>query len=309
LLGIGQAARRVGRDRDVAAARAFRTSWVAYLVMPVPLFLGYAFTAGAVVSQSDDALRALNWVALPVGVLAGGALGLGHGLAGLTLSPRWFRRGTLAIAILALLSWGVRSLRSTDAPSRYAPFFWAMAEATTDVLAGAEVERKYLGGYEEFDLRSARGMLREQGELKPVLYAVNVTGAGGAWLVIPAEGAPAWVNGEETGEYLTSAELANASPMLADVVEAAAEGMLDGCLPEPEGAFPGPFFVSPTPACGSNRYRSRHVQTFGGYQRSGGNVDRYRLVVEAEGRLLAFEGSFNFQSGRLWIGPPRPAAD
>ncbi|MEM9074924.1 MAG: hypothetical protein AAGE52_40880, partial [Myxococcota bacterium] len=40
LLGIGQAARRVGRDRDVAAARAFRTSWVAYLVMPVPLFLG-----------------------------------------------------------------------------------------------------------------------------------------------------------------------------------------------------------------------------------------------------------------------------
>ncbi len=310
LVGIIQAARRLGSDREAAAKRRFRTSWLAYLIMPIPL-VALATIAIGLADRFDQALGFFVGFSFALGTLAAPAIGGGHLLAAVSRSSSW-RKQTLrgAAAVAAAITVAAVVLKVVDGrDKRIAELSWTMAETVAAALEGKPVDPRFLGGYAEFDLRSAEGVipLDEGAELEPLLFAVRVLaqddGRTEAYLITLPDGSVGWRPATGSTYNADEVMLERASPVLLDMIGRTAEG---GCLPEVSVPAIAERVVGTGPVCGDDResaLRGRRFSDGGGVR---GNVDQYVLVVRTpSGEEVAIEGALRPDTGRLWIGAPQ----
>ena len=336
IVGFVQALRRLGSDREAAAKKKFQTSWLAYLLLPTPLVLLLALSVVMTAANDADIItNVVNVFALAFGALFGGAIGIGHGLPALTVlgvrgeTPRWVRRGATAVVVLVVLTVLVRGIFPDRRDSRIIDLMEELSQATADALEGGEVDPRYLGGYSEFDLRSAGRVLEghpaEGQQLEPVLYAIGfeVAGDGGrgtGWIALLESGELRWTGrNHRYGSMVPLDTLRRADPAVADIVTRTLEGATSvGCLPaldEPDVRGLPPLatglrerLVQEMCNDASGGDYGDEVRTFREAARgeARGALDRYVLVLRTpDGSLLAVEGALRFETGLLWIGTPQ----
>lgn len=322
LLGWVQALRRIGKDRPKAAKKFFRSSWLVYFLVPLPFIGLYVFILSNSLSRPEVFTKANNPWAFVFASTFGGALGIANTavlLAGWK-APRWVRHATAAGFAGAGIFLVILAMLPDPRESRSVAFVNAIGEATVLGLRGQPVPERFLGGYEEFDLRAAPSAL--EGHATPgaplrllataVRYKANdrsdrITG----WAV-SIDGDLRWLGNTEGVERRMDAEtLAHIDPALLDLITFAFDESAS-CLPaltESARAALGNAFTglesSEELLC---RGGADSALFAGAGNRLRGAVDRYRVVVELpSGEPMTFEGPLLFET-RLWVGPPTAMA-
>ncbi len=322
-LGVSQALRRIGKDRDEAAEKRFRTSWLAYLLYPVPMVVVATVAMIAQLDDPDDLVEIFVPFACAFGVMFGGALGLCH-LMVLANDHEPIRsnlkRGAFAVVLATVVIMAIRWVMPDRRDAHVAELQWSMAEALCDALEGEPVEGRFLGGYSEFDLRSAPSVVDapEGTTFEPVLFALRVTGAGRyARAVALGPDTLRWAaGGSQT--YGNAGQYERASPALAEAITRLSDASsATGCLPElsesdVEG-MPQPaqrlLARDPSEICDDDTNgsgRGRRFRDAHGSGVSGGIGDYLALVRGSNGEHYMFRGVTRFDSGRLWVGNPVP---
>lgn len=316
--GATQAMRRVGDDRDEAAAKRFRTSWLGYLLFPVPMIVAASFAMVGQLDDLDDLVEIFVPFACVFGFMFGTSLGLCH-LFVLTHDHPVVRsnlkRATLGLALAIAAIVIFRMLMPDRRDAHVAELQWEIAEALCDALEGQPVEPRFLGGYAEFDLRSAASLLDvpEGTTFEPELFALDVTGNGTrARAVALSADELRWAAG---GDWVGAhPELyRRASPVLLEAMSRVADASsTPGCLPgitesDVEGMPPAAMQLAstdPSTICDSDDHgrRRRFGDAGGGVT---GGVGNYLAVVRgSNGERYALTGTNRFESGRLWVGNP-----
>lgn len=314
-----QALRRVGNDRDKAARRRFRTSWIAYLLLPVPLLGLYAMLLWEAVGRPELLAEANNVLAFIFAGAFGGALGIANTatlLSGWKM-PRWCRDAVIAGVAGAGIFLAIRTVLPDARERRAHALVDAIGEATVLGLRGQPVPERYLGGYAEFDLRAASSALEGHAPPGAVLRMIatavhyNVRGDHArlhGWAV-SVDGNLRWAG--DTGAYgrQTDIEALNqVAPALVDLVGFAFDESRS-CLPalsESERTSLGSMFDAENVILDETlcRESSDEALRIADDEPTAGVVDRYRVAVELpSGETRIFEGALLFES-RLWIGPP-----
>lgn len=317
--GASQAMRRLGEDRDEAASKRFRTSWLGYLLFPVPMVVAASFAMVGQLDDLDDLLEIFVPFACAFGFMFGTALGLCHLFVLSSDSPivrANLKRATLGVAVAIAAIVIFRVLMPDRRDAHVAELQWAMAEALCDALEGRAVDPRYLGGYAEFDLRSASSLLDvpEGTTFEPELFALSVTGNGTtARAVAFGTDELRWASG---GEWASAHPdlYRRASPVLLEAMSRVADASsATGCLPgvseaDVEGMPPlaARLADDPSSICSSNDYGGGG-RRFGDTRGGGvsGGVGNYLAVVRgSNGERYVLTGTNRFDSGRLWIGNP-----
>ena len=319
-LGVSQALRRVGADRDEAAEKRFRTSWLGYFLYPVPMVVAATIGMIGQLGDPDDLVEIFVPFAGGFGVMFGGALGFCH-LSVLAHDYEPIRsnlkRGAVAVALATVVIMAIRWVMPDRRDAHVAELQWAMAEALCDALEGQPVEPRFLGGYAEFDLRSARTVVDapEGTTFEPVLFSLRVTGTGRyARAVALGPDTLRWAaGGSQT--YGNALQYERASPVLVEAITRLSDASsATGCLPELsetdlEG-MPQPaqrlLARDPSEICDDdpdgNGWGRRFGDARGGV--SGGIGDYLAVVRGSNGEHYMFRGVTRFDSGRLWVGNP-----
>ena len=320
-----QALRRVGKDRTLAAARRFRTSWIVYILVPLPFLGVYGFMLVESLDRGDVLTRAHNPMAFVFASLFGGALGIANAatlLAGWK-PPRWIRDATAAGFAGAGIFLAVQAMLPDARERRSLALVDAIGEATVLGLRGQTIPERFLGGYEEFDLRAAPAALEGHATpgapLRLIASAVRyladsrpdqVTG----WAV-SIDGNLRWTgNTALMGRLFDVEVLSHVDAALADLIGFAFDASAD-CLPAlstSERARIGDAFSQDSSAVFDETLcrEARAAQSFfaTAHPQLRGTIDRYRVIVELpSGEVMTFEGALLFDT-RLWVGPPSAIA-
>ncbi len=332
LLGLFQTLRRVGADRERAATLRFRSSWLAWVLYPVPMIALFSFGAYMMVTHDDGDELTNLWLAfgLVYGTTLGGAIGVrSFLLREQTASAPIPKRAligvgaALAIAVTAL---GVSRLfvsASNDAAAE--EIAWDIAGALGQSIRGESYDRRFLGGYSELDLRNAEGVVELPEGADPVLVALDVAhqfrGVAATAVFRPSQ-PTVWVQRatmpDKEWELMAGTEtLEEADPGFAALVDQLGAS---GCLPTlSESALDDPAvaaaFERPPllePICSDEEERdAEQVETLAGRGRVdrsvSGGVQRYVVVFEGLGNAtVAVSGKIHANTGMAWIGNPTP---
>ncbi|MFK7999990.1 MAG: hypothetical protein AB8H86_10345 [Polyangiales bacterium] len=323
LLGWLQALRRIGKDRTKAAKRFFRSSWLVYLLVPLPFIGFYVFMLSNSLGRPELFTKVHNpWSFVFAGTF-GGALGFANTavlMAGWK-APRWVRHATTAGLAGALISVLVIALLPDPRERRSVDFVRAIGEATVLGLRGEPVPERFLGGYEEFDLRAAPAAL--EGHAPPgaplpiiataVRYDARADDGRIVGWAVSMNGELRWAGDE--GRSMHRAEriehLTTVDPAIVDLVTYAFDesgACLQG-LSESERATLGSAFGEDNAALDEMLCRDGvESRLIAGPTRFRGSIDRYRVVIELpNGQPMTFEGALLFDT-RLWVGPPTAMA-
>ncbi|MBO6938596.1 MAG: hypothetical protein JJ863_26750 [Deltaproteobacteria bacterium] len=333
LLGLFQTLRRVGADRELAARRRFRSSWLAWVLYPVPMIALFSFGAYMMATHNDGDELSNLWLAF--GLLYGTTVGGAVGVRSLLLREQRAREpipkraliGVGAAVAIAAAAMGVFQLFSSASNDAAADdIAWEMADALGRAIRGEGVERRFLGGYSELDLRNAEGVVELPADAEPVLVAFDVAHQfrGVAATAVFRKGKPAaWVQrasmpGQEW-ELMAGVEtIAEADQGFGALVEQlGSSGCLavleEGALDEPAvaAAFERPPRLEPI--CGDREEErpAERVETLAGRGRvdrsASGGVQRYVVVFAAPGGApIAVSGKVHANTGMAWIGNPTP---
>ena len=313
--GVTQAMRRLGDDREEAARKRFRTSWLGYLLYPVPMILATTLGLIGQLDDLDDMLEVFIPFAGVFGVMFGTSLGLCH-LTVLAADHPVVRanikRAALALGVAILAIALFRALMPDRRDAHVAELWWEMAETVCDALEGQPVPSRYLGGYAEFDLRSAATLLDvpEGTTFEPELFAVETSV--GYWrnakAVALGPDELRWAQGSGA-QHAHPELLRRADPVLLEAVSRLADASAaTGCLPELSA---DDLAGMPAPANALGRGGEICSGDDGARERFGdrrgieGGIGDYLIVVRASnGQRYALQGVTRFDSGRLWIGNP-----
>jgi len=335
--GLIQTLRRVGRDRALAAERPFRSSWLAWILYPVPLMALFAFGAFMMVKHDDTDDLSNIWLAfaLVFGTTLGGAIGIRSMFLrerkATAPIPKRALVGVGAVLAIALAVVGIARVFSSAADEgAIDAIAWELAEAVEQGIRGEPFDPRFLGGYSELDLRNAEGVVDLPEGAEPAVVAFDVSRLGTDSMrtaVVRPDQAMGWVRRmSEYGPARYDSALWGpleaidaADPGFAALVES-----LDapGCLPalaesaldEPAvaAAFERPPDHAPICADEERDEPADRVETLGGgRRRSGGGdrgaIERYVVVFAVPGASpIAVSGSVRAASGLAWIGNPTP---
>lgn len=318
LLGWLQALRRIGKDRDKAAKRFFRSSWLVYLLVPLPFIGLYVFMLSNSLSRPELFTKVHNpWSFVFAGTF-GGALGIANTavlMAGWK-APRWIRHATAAGVAGAGLSLLVLAMLPDPRERRSVEFVQAIGEAAVLGLRGQPVPERFLGGYEEFDLRAAPAALEGHalpGAPLPIIatavrYDVRDRDARVTGWAVSMNGELRWTGNRDALQRTQHMNaLAAVDGALVDLVTFAFDESI-GCLPalsESQRQTLGSAFDADNATLDDTLCRDvLESNLLGGATRFRGSIDRYRVVVELpSGQPMTFEGPLLFDT-RLWVGPP-----
>ncbi len=334
LFGLLETMRRVGADRERAADRLFRRSWLAWALYPAPLIPLFALAAFMVLSHSDP--EELTNVFLSFGLTYGCSLGGAVGIRSLLLReggstapiPKLAFIGVGATLAIAFAAFGLyRVFATASDEGAMEELGWEVAEAVEEGIRGEPFDRRFLGGYSELDLRNAEGVveLPEGAEPAVVLFDVSWDYDSSRTLVLRRDEPVAWV--ARRGSVSASSSfgaplevLEEADPGFAAMVDTL---MRVGCRPTlDEDALGDPVvsaaFLQPPslePVCSDALSDDEvpRVDTLAGRHRWDrrvfGSVQRYVVVFAVPGGdPVAVSGLVHTGSGLAWIGNPTPLA-
>ncbi|MAQ19183.1 MAG: hypothetical protein CMN30_30835 [Sandaracinus sp.] len=324
LVGLLQQLRRVGSDRELAAGRRFRTGWLAWMLVVVPLTLGFTLSMVMVGERNADMVPnvLLSFGAFLLAHL-GGALALRELLTMERGDPRvqlpraGFAYVAAAVALgiggVLFFAWG-RGASIRDLPV----FAEEVGSAVTSAVRGEPFDRRFLGGYSDADLRAA-GAVELPPDATVALVGFAVSEPADAWVVVRPGHAPEWLartDGEAGWSFRADTDtLERADPALAGIVRTLAAG---SCLPgytDDAALVQGIAARLGSEVCGddpSSRER-RRAPTLGRPVPAGraghyGAIDRWAVVyTHAGGAPITLTGALHAETGRAWIGNPEVA--
>jgi hypothetical protein len=317
LVGWLQALRRIGKDRERAAKKRFRTSWIVYLLVPLPCLGLYAIMLWNTFDQPELFTKVHNPWSFVFAATFGGALGIANTTALLAgwKAPRWIYRATAAGFAGAVLIMAIIAVLPDAREGRSAEFVNSIGEAAVLGLRGERVPDRFLGGYEEFDLRAAPAAL--EGHAPPgaplrllataVRYNVSQPRfRAGGWAV-SIDDELRWTGSTDRTNRVTDTDLlGRVDPALEDLIGFAFDESTS-CLPalsESARERLGDAFSEESATLDEMLCRSVSDVSIFAADQLRGSVDRYRVVVELpSGEPMTFEGALLFDT-RLWVGPP-----
>lgn len=319
LLGALQCLRRVGSDRERAAERRFRTSVLAWLLVPVPtLALTSLMILNAALGQAGWVTKHFHVGFAIFATTLGGALAV-RALLGTDWARTRSPKRALAVLSLAVAVIVGRTLyvafvpRTGDGDDEVIALANEIGDALTAGLRGEPVERRFLGNYSSVDLRGAAGAIELPPDARLTHVGLRVYSDGHyGYALVDEAGDLGWVALDDeriTPEHEPDdvPDWLESGPTEPTIWDRVPERFgTPGCLPSPSDipTVLADHLQYARPAC--NQLQLRELR---GPRYVTGTVGGYIAVYSGGEETIAVGGELTTRASGAWVGMPRPIAD